>query len=248
MATPDQIPSDLALEIEQALTPSAFLAATRHFFGYVDEIARALRGDADPIRWTVRVREGSTVLAAMAPEDAPADVLSAVCGQARLAIDVLSSGSVEDAGVSDAALNHLRSLSALTDDAKRQSLTLKLWINRSPNVIGPAIARTIQENWRVDYFDYGTIEGKLEAIQDSGTLQIRIKDTLTRQSVRCHLPDELLPSAFENFRKRVEVAGLIHYDRQDCPVGIQVSAINALPDDADLPTAAAVRGILVESA
>ena len=62
MATPEQIPSDLTLEIETNLSPEAFLAASRNFFGFVEEIAASVDA-GEKMEWQVKVREGSNLLA-----------------------------------------------------------------------------------------------------------------------------------------------------------------------------------------
>jgi hypothetical protein len=103
---------------------------------------------------------------------------------------------------------------------------------------------TIREDFRVDYKDYGTVEGRLEAIQDQGGLELRVRDAALRITVKCYVPEDMLAEAFGNFRKRVEVAGLVHYRRNGTPVSIEASAIAPLPDDRDLPSIDDIRGLL----
>lgn len=67
---------------------------------------------------------------------------------------------------------------------------------------------------------------------------------MLRQRVRCYFPENLLPEVFDRFRKRVEVSGVIHYRKNGSPVSIEAEHIIGLPDDAELPTAGDVRGIL----
>lgn len=244
MATVDQIPSDLAIEIGEDLSPADFMAAARHFFGYVDEVVRQRAPEGEPIKWTVKVHEGSAVLAAVAPLDAPEPVLDAVYADIGNAVDRLEGGDVDGAGVSEAALKHLRGLSGLAEGRRGRPVPMRFWIRKQPRVIAPEIARVISEDWRTAYNDFGTVEGKLEAIQDRQGLQISIKDPLLKQAVRCNLPDSLLEQAFQSFRKRVEVSGLIHYRRNGVPTSISASQIYELPDDATLPTHDDVRGIL----
>jgi hypothetical protein len=62
VTTPEQVPTDLTLEIGQNLSPERFMAAARAFFGYVQEISNALAPEGEPIRWVVKVREGSSLL------------------------------------------------------------------------------------------------------------------------------------------------------------------------------------------
>jgi hypothetical protein len=85
----------------------------------------------------------------------------------------------------------------------------------------------------------------LETIQESyGTLQLFIRDALLRQRVRCYFPEDMLPAVFEQFRKRVEVSGIIHYRKNGTPISIEAEHIIGLPDDSELPSFEDVRGIL----
>jgi hypothetical protein len=84
----------------------------------------------------------------------------------------------------------------------------------------------------------------LRTIQDSGKLELHIRDDILKQTVRCFFPEDMLPQAFENFRKRVEVSGMVHYRRNGVPISIDVAQIEPLPDDTELPSANEVRGIL----
>ena len=71
-----------------------------------------------------------------------------------------------------------------------------------------------------------------------------MRDTVLRQSIPCYVPEDKLPDAFANFRKRVEISGLIHYRRNGVPVSIDVDAMAPIPDDDELPSIDDVRGIL----
>lgn len=243
-ATPDIIPSDLAVEIGQELTPDQFMAVARAFFGYVEEISRAMAPENDAPRWTVRVREGSTVLAVEPTVSAPGEIVAAIYSRAESGIRYLAAGDIQDAALSEPAMKHLRVLSEMAETARRRPAPVRFWVRRKPIDIGAEIARVIREDWQIDYNDFGTIEGRLETIQDRGSLQLHIRDAYLRQAVRCYVPETMLPLAFENFRKRVEVSGTIHYRKNGTPVSIEVAHIERLPEDAELPSFRDVRGIL----
>jgi hypothetical protein len=246
-ATPDQIPTDLTLEIGENLSPERFMAAARAFFGYVQEISQALVADAQPVRWIVRVREGSALLAVDPSPSVPQEITRRIYAQAEQGIRRLIDGNIDESGLSEPALKYLRTLSEMTEAGlnKAGPIPLRVWVQRRPISLDRKIASTIREEWRADYNDYGTIEGRLESIQESyGTLQFYIRDAMLRQRVRCYFPEELLPEVFDTFRKRVEVSGVIHYRKNGMPVSIEVEQIIGLPDDSELPTAEDVRGIL----
>jgi hypothetical protein len=244
-ATPEIIPTDLTLEIGEDLSPDRFMAAARAFFGYVQEITQALAPEGEAPRWTVRVREGSSLLAVEPAPSAPAPLIQSVYSRAENGVLSVSSGDTEESGLTEAALKHLRVLSELSEGPKGRPTSMRLWVRRKPVDVGAKIAEVIREDWRVDYYDYGTIEGRLETIRDKdGALQMQVRDAMLRQTVRCSFPEEMLQEAFANFRKRVEVSGTIHYRKNGAPVSIDAARIEKLPEDSELPTPQEVRGIL----
>jgi hypothetical protein len=243
MATPDQIPTDLTLEIDADITPEQFMAAARAFFGSVDEVAKALAPEGIVPKWRVQVREGSNLLAVEPQPTAPPAIVEAVYARMDEAVSSLASGDLQGARVPETALRHLKTLSELTE-LRGKPVPLRLWVKRKPVALNPEIARVIREDWRADYRDFGTIEGRLTAIQEQGTLQLLLKDEWLGQTVRCYVPEEMLPDAFAAFRRRVEVSGMIHYRRNGTPISVEVEGIEPLPNDDDLPSADDVRGLL----
>ena len=246
-ATPEQIPTDLTLEIGENLSPERFIATARAFFGYVQELSHLVAPHGEEPHWVVKVREGSALLAVDASPSAPKEITRLVYERAERGIRHLINRDIEASGLPEPALRHLRTLSEMTEAGpnKAAPVSIRFWIEKKPISLEPTIASVIREEWRADYNDYGTIEGRLEAIQESrGTLQFFIRDALLHQRVRCYFPEELLPAVFDKFRKRVEVSGIIHYRKNGVPISIEAEHIIGLPDDSELPTAEDVRGIL----
>jgi len=246
-ATPDQIPTNLTLEIGENLSPERFIATARAFFGYVHELAELLVPQGEHLNWTVKVKEGSALLAVDPTPSAPKELVRLIYARAESGIRHLINRDIENAGLPEPALRHLRTLAEMTEAGpnKAAPVPIRFWIERKPISLEPAIASVIREEWRADYNDYGTIEGRLEAIQESrGTLQFFIRDALLHLRVRCYFPEDLLPGVFDKFRKRVEASGIIHYRKNGVPISIEAEQIIGLPDDSELPTAEDVRGIL----
>lgn len=243
MATADQIPSDLTLEIDANVTPEQFVAAARAFFGYVDEVARSLAPDGAAPKWKVMLREGSNLLAVEPALSALPAIVQAVYSRADEGVRQLAEGNLQASRLPESALKHLKALSELTE-AKGNPVPLRFWVRRQPVQVNQEIGRVIREDWRADYKDYGTVEGRLTAIQEQGTLQLLLKDEWLKQTIRCYVPEDQLSDAFANFRRRVEVSGVIHYRRNGTPISVEVEAIDPLPDDSELPSSNDVRGLL----
>ena len=146
----------------------------------------------------------------------------------------------------EAAVKHLRTLAEISEGTQGHMIPVRLWVHKKPVELDPRIASIIREDFRADYKDYGTIEGRLETITErsSGSLQFQIRDAMLKQKVRCFFPENLLSEVFDKFRKRVEVSGVIHYRKNGMPISIEAANVISLPDDSELPTAGDVRGIL----
>lgn len=246
MAAPrDRIPAELTLELGDDPSPADFLAAARAWFGLVQDVAQSVTEDGRPIQWAVHVREGSNLLALVPKEDVPPEVVRSTRAMTARGIRSVASGKIDASGFSPTALTHLRTLADLTVPNGKPGLVVRAWIDHKAMEVTPTIANVIQEDERASYKDIGTVEGRLETIQEKRHgLQFEVRDALLHQTVRCHFEEALLPKAFKLFRKRVEVAGLIKYRRNGTPVSIDVASVEELPDDSKLPTVKDVRGLL----
>ena len=247
MATPDQIPADLTIDLGDDLSPSEFVAAVRNFMGYVDEITNAQKGDGADIHWTVRVREGSALIGVEPNQSAPKSRLAMIYKKAGHGTKALASGDIEGARLSTKAVEHLKQLSDLVGKHKNGN-GVCLWVEGNPIQIGTGIAKAIREDWQSDYHDSGTIEGRLNGIMDAaGSLRIKVTDFLYPRSINCIVPENLLDKVLGCFRHRVEIEGRIHYRRDGTPISIEVEVIEELPEDDELPTADDVRGIMARA-
>ena len=247
MATPDQIPTDLAIGLEDDLSPDEFLAAVRNFIGYVAEITEAQKGDGAKIDWTIRVSDGSALVGVEPNPSAPQSRLTMIYNKAEHGLTALARGDIEGAGLSERAVGHLRSQSDLVN-RHQNGKSVSLWIKRKPIDIGAGIAKVIREDWRSNYHDFGTIEGRLEVIQDAaGSLKIRVRDFLYPRAINCVVPEKLIEKVLGSFRRRVEIEGLIHYRRDGTPINVEAHVIEELQEDDELPTANDVRGIMASS-
>lgn len=244
MAPIKQLPADLTLDLGGDFSPEEFVSAVRNFFGYVSEITEAQQGDGSDVSWVVRVKEGSALIGLIPNDTAPRSRISMIYRQARHGVQSLTDGSVARSGLSEKATSHLKILSDLSKKHGSDS-TMNLWIGEVAVPMSGAIAKNLNENIETDYFDLGTLEGRLEAIQDfNGSLRIRIKDFLYPRAINCVVPERLIQHVLDSFRRRVEVEGRIHYRANGTPISIEAESIEILPEDDDLPSAADVRGIL----
>lgn len=239
MATKDDIPTDLALEIGEDLEPRRFVAACREFFCLTEELAMA--PDAGKLGWRVKVREGSNIVALDPVSEA--NVLSAALSRMTTATSALVSGDFDHPCLTEKAIQHAKKLSDLTKNGKT-TVPMRIWFSKEPIVIGPDIAENIRELERSSYSDFGTLEGTLKAITDhAGGLEIRIHDPLWARPIPCKVADGNVEDALSAFRHRVEISGLINYNISGRPTSIKMERLSVLPSDDELPTNSDVMGI-----
>jgi hypothetical protein len=244
VAKADQIPTDLTLALGDEVGPEEFVAAVRNFFGYINEITQSQEGDGADIKWFVRVKEGSSLIGLEPTISSPPSRLAMIYEKARFAPIAVENGDLVGSGLSEKAIGHLKALSELADKHGGHQ-SVNLWIKREKISISSSIAKSVQDNWESDYYDFGTIEGRLETISDaSGGIKIRIRDYLYQKAINCIVPEKMVEKALGSFRRRVEVEGRVHYRRDGSPVSIEATHIDVLPEDSDLPSASDVRGIM----
>lgn len=243
MAKPDEIPTDLALEVGANLDPKRFIDVARHFFGYVEEVTNGLSGTEKP-KWEVIARQGSTILAMQPDQNFSTVSLSDLYERINAASESLIGGDVEHSQLSDKALGHIQALAELKDRAG-EKIPVRFWVKKSATLIGPDVGDYIRESRGREYTDFGSLDGWLQSIQDAGgKIEFRIRDALYRNPIRCIIDESMLPVVLENFRRRVEVSGEVRYNQYGYPLAITVRTIEIMPSDDELPTAEDVRGIL----
>ncbi len=229
------------------MTPDEFVAAVRNFFGYINEITASQNGDGSEVTWAVKVKEGSNLIGLAPASSVPTSRLAMIYEKARYAPLAVARGDFAGAGLSDKAVGHLKALSELAEKHGDQQC-VSIWIKREPINIGSGIAKRIEFENEGDFFDFGTIEGRLETISDAtGGIRIRIRDFLYPKSVNCIVPETMVQMVLSSFRRRVEVDGRIRYRKDGTPISIEAAQIELLPEDDELPSASEVRGIMAFS-
>lgn len=245
MATADEIPTDLALEIGADFEPKKFLAVARAFFGLVERVTN-FADAGQRLEWHVKVREGSNIIALAPVPTALSSETTAAYGRMEAATKALAAGDLGAATLDDGALDFAKKLSELTR-SDSGPVPMRIWVRREPILFGSEIAEFIREEARAAYWDFGTLEGTLNAIQDaSGSLELKVRDPLWSRAIKCLVSEAMLPLAMENFRNRVELGGEIQYRPNGTPFCIRVERLERIPDDSELPSIDDVRGLLAD--
>lgn len=74
----------------------------------------------------------------------------------------------------------------------------------------------------------GSIEGRLQSITERSGLRVSVYDSLTDKAIHCYINDDLMQEAMKAFGKRVNVFGMISYDKAGNPKRIKVEEMFVL--------------------
>lgn len=97
----------------------------------------------------------------------------------------------------------------------------------------------------IQYYEEGSIEGRMEAVNVHDRSRFSVYDVLTGKAVRCSFGDRIaLDQIAGALKKRVVVFGRIAYRANGLPLSVTAEELGVFPPDEELPRAADVRGIL----
>ncbi len=244
MARPKDIEADLVIDLGNDISPEEFTTAIHNFFGYTKEVSESQKGGGGEVAFTVQVKKGSNLIGLIPNAASPSDRVDMTYFMAEQGIKSVANGNIQQSGLSDKAIDHLKALSDFSQKTTSKH-AVKFWIKKKPIRIGAEISKAVSDDWEKNYHDFGTVEGRLEAIQDaSGKLKVRIKDLLYPKAINCFVPEEMIETVMRSFRRRVEIEGRIHYRKNGTPISIEAEHIDLLPEDDELPSADDVRGIM----
>ncbi len=244
MAAPTDIEADLTLEMSGSeVTPERFQRATSAFFDLIGEVGKGVALQGERLDWRVQVKQGSNLVGAL---PGPGLSLATATGTRRIIVaglETLRSFVAEPAGFTDRAMMILRRLVGTLPAQDDEDFSVAIWGQRVAVPITRAIADNVKEFLGEAYTDHGSVEGHLRTVSEADGFRIVLYEPLFGRSVRCDVPEELMPSALELFGRRVEVFGAISYRRDGAVARVRADELVPFPDSAKLPTHEQVRGI-----
>ena len=239
----EEITTDITLEIDEAVISIAdFQKATDNFLGLVKEVSKQVTGaKIDNSDWLVRVYSGSIGIGIL-PSGANhySDKTRAVMVSG---IRSLANG-VRPGEFTDQAIEYAKSLASLFKKSKVEP-NVRIWSKTQESVrMERKIAVVANDLLAAAYQEEGAVDGILEKLDGHGKLQFVIYDLIDGRGIKCEINEKLLPQAWLNFRKRIEVIGTVKYRKDGMPVGITASRIVNFPDKSEIPSLAQMRALL----
>jgi hypothetical protein len=240
--------ADLALILDvPTLVGTDLREAVGAFLNLAESVAAAIAPDLK-VSWQVRtIRMASPLNLVIEPvaRQNRADVLSreAITRGVVSGLAAVQSGEDRPEFLSDEALRSARTLSRLT---RHHGHRLTLAGAGQSAEVTMDLARRVDEILEPAYVSGGSVEGYLETLNvHANNRYFAVYDDLTGERVECRFTRRRsLEEIGKAVEKRVLVEGDIHYRRSGTVAWMAVESMEVFPDQADLPTAEQVLGIL----
>lgn len=243
----DQITTDITLELdEEVISIADFQKATDSFLGLVKELSKQVSGSkADSGEWSVKVYAGSAGVGVMpSAQNLNADRVREIMVSG---IRSLANG-VRPGEFSDRAVECAKSLASLFKKSKVEP-NVRIWSKKEESVhVVRKVAIEADNILAPAYEEQGAVEGILERVDAHGKLQFVIYDVIDERAVKCEVTEPQLQQALENFKKRVEVIGVVKFRKDGMPVSIKASRIINFPSKSEIPTLVQMRALLAGGA
>jgi hypothetical protein len=237
----------ISLKLEgDKITSDKLRSSIGNFYGFVDEVASEISGRKKPIKWIVRVKKGSIILA-NEPEIAenlnPA-ITDRIFESIKIGIESLEKVAHRPLSFSDRALEYLQGLAAIPKGRSNGLTGIHISIDRKPHKLTSHVIANVDSILGVYSKALGSIEGKLQTISERGGYKFIVYDSLSDKPVRCDIDEDLILEATRAFGKRIYVYGVISYDKNGVPKSIRVQEFKVFKERETLPSAFEVCGIL----
>ncbi len=237
----------LHLDVDTGRPFEKVIAAESAFHDLLRAVGREVtnRG-GNPIRWQfVDASTNGVVRFRVTPQQIAKDLAP---NASTMIVDAVAAGVVglEDAPdrpqyFSDQALDQAARLVALRQDVG----SLGVRNGKVGSAITDSFRQHVDSLLGIQYYEDGSIEGTLEAVNVHDRSRFSVYDVLTARPIRCNFGDRIsIDQIAGGLKRRVMVFGRIAYRANGVPISVTADELAVFPADGDLPRAADVRGIL----
>lgn len=243
MATARDIEHDITLELDGDISPENLASAITAFTGLINGGHK----QADPnakMKWRTKVKRGSALIGYYTtPTSSPIDPV--VIDRVQRGMESLEATTERPEGFTDAMMQNLKTLCSIAHEGKGKHTIVRAWFKKKPSTFSPKIKRNIESGAWQESAEYGSVEGRLEALDAHNRSSFAIYEPLRSRKIICTVKDNaLFDEAYKLFKRRVMAEGLVKYNSKGLAYEICVERFFTLPEKNEIPDYRLTRGIL----
>jgi len=224
------------------ITADVFTRSVRTFFDLIKDVSAEV-GGRRTLEWIVSLKPGSIGICATAkPVKSDGVLVRRTIRAITRGIQTVEKRRGRPEHFSDSALQRLFQLGSIVGSGDQGVSVIRI----ADQSISPVSIAYVDELLGTPAKSYGTIEGKLFALNTKGRLTFSIAETLTGKDVKCYFSDDLFDEVVGAIRRRVAAYGLIRYKKNGQPVSVEIEKLTVFPDRSELPQFRDIIGLLGE--
>jgi hypothetical protein len=222
------------------ITADLFTRGVRTFFDLIKDVSADVAGKRT-LEWIVSLKHGSIGICATAkPVKSDGSLVRQTIRAINGGIKTIEKRKGRPEYFSDSALQKLFQLGSIVGLGDHGVSVIRI----GGQNISPVSVAYVDELLGTPAKSYGTIEGKLFALNTKGRLTFSIAETLTGKDVKCYFSDDIFDEVIGSIRRRVSAYGLIRYKKSGQPASVEIEKLTAFPDQSDLPQFRDIIGLL----
>jgi len=211
----------------------------------LEEVSTKVAGKPKAINWIISVKSGSIGLCATAePIGVPRRDAQKTVRAIEQGIVAISKRRKRPEYFSDTALEKLYHLGNIVGFGDKGISQMSISTNGRSNELSPATVAFVGDLLKTPTMAYGTLDGRLLALNLKGKPKFSVFEILTGREVRCFFEDDLYTDVITAIRKRVSVYGMIRYRKGGVPASVEIKSLTVFPEQTELPQFKDIIGLL----
>lgn len=238
-------PKTLTLTLDgNEITAEKFVKSVTAFVSIIREVSESLSGEKNGIKWIVTVEKGSTKIhfTPRPVKASPAIVKSTIQAVKNGFFEIEQNGG-RPSYWSDTTLKNAKDMASVYSPESKALSSIRVASDDGYASVTKSTIEHIDTLVGKDRFAFGTVEGRLRTVTESGGLHVVVQDALTSNNIRCFIEDQHTDKFVAAFKKRVSVFGEIRYGRDGAPISIKASDLRIMRDESKLPSVQDMIGI-----
>ena len=226
------------------ITAEKFVKRISACVAIIRDVTESLSGEKNSVKWIVSVEKGSTKVhfTPRLIKTNPAVVKSTIDAVKNGFLEIEQRGG-RPSYWSDVSLKSAEEIASVYSPSENALDVIRVSSDGGYATMTKKTSTNVVSLVGNEKRAFGTVEGRLRTVTESGGLYVVVQDAPTHNNIRCFIEDTDTDRFVAAFKKRVSVYGGIRYPRDDSPLSIKASDIRVMRESTKLPSIDKMIGI-----
>lgn len=218
------------------ITAEKFVKSVSAFVAIIRDVTESLSGEKNSIKWIVSVEKGRIkVHFTPRPIKANPAVIKSTIGVGKNGFLEIEQRGGRPSYWSDASLKSAKEIASVYSPSENALDVIRVSSDGGYATVAKKTSTNVVSLVGNEKRAWGTVEGRLRTVTESGGLHVVVQDASTHNNIRCFIEDTDTDRFVAAFKKRVSVYGEIRYAGDGAPLSIKASDIRVMRESTKLP-------------